>query len=336
MDMVFRISINAACAYSPRADACHTATGLPSIAGSLTSQSSPFLNAPGRPWAYSGVEIKSPSAEPTAVRQAITADGAAAPSRSGLKCGSVPKWSDTRTVTPSGASAAAASSSVRFEEANRRLPGMASSSMADVLRLLASCANDLRRAAQAINCTPRKAWPRCRFGGPYARHPAGPCVAGILRLRVSDPPDGGTLCPDPSPPSFSRSARSPWRPTSRPRPTARPRIGQDSALISQLKGELRILVASQDTYLAEHAKYASSTEALGYSPMSGATVRFALAGQPDGRRHGGWTATITSSLLPELVCGVFVEDGVAPNAAVTNFRTPACWRTLPNGRMVSE
>ena len=110
----------------------------------------------------------------------------------------------------------------------------------------------------------------------------------------------------------------------------------DSALISGLKADLRLLVAGQDAYLAEHAKYASSTEVLGFRPASGDTVRFTLAGQPDGRRRGGWSATVTSSRRPDLGCGVFVGDGVAPNAAVTDFRTPACWWSLPNGAMTGE
>jgi hypothetical protein len=117
----------------------------------------------------------------------------------------------------------------------------------------------------------------------------------------------------------------------RPSPAA-----PDTALISGLKADLRLLIASQDAYLAQHAKYASSTEVLGFHPASGATLRFTLEGQPDGRRHGGWSATITSALRPGLGCGIYVDDGTAPNAAVMANRTPACWWSLPNGTMVGE
>jgi hypothetical protein len=56
------VSIRDARACVERGDALISATGLPYNSPLLTTQLSTFLRAPGTPWAYSGLEIKTPSA----------------------------------------------------------------------------------------------------------------------------------------------------------------------------------------------------------------------------------------------------------------------------------
>ncbi|MFN8539218.1 MAG: hypothetical protein U0232_17305 [Thermomicrobiales bacterium] len=51
------------------------ATGLPGKSTLLTNQSSPFFSVPGTPWAYSGLEISSPSAALTRRRSSRSGRG---------------------------------------------------------------------------------------------------------------------------------------------------------------------------------------------------------------------------------------------------------------------
>src|SRR5215207_3004486 len=94
----------------------------------LTTQSMAFFRAPGTPWAYSGLEIRTPSEASSWERKSMTVGGAvpaSRSSRSGLKCGRLASPSYRTTSTPSGARLTAALRRAVFEEAARRLPEIA-------------------------------------------------------------------------------------------------------------------------------------------------------------------------------------------------------------------
>src|SRR5829696_1882001 len=87
-----------------------------------------FFRAPGTPWAYSGLEIRTASEASSWERKSMTVGGAvpaSRSSRSGLKCGRLASPSYRTTSTPSGARLTAALRRAVFEEAARRLPEIA-------------------------------------------------------------------------------------------------------------------------------------------------------------------------------------------------------------------
>jgi hypothetical protein len=109
------------------------------------------------------------------------------------------------------------------------------------------------------------------------------------------------------------------------------------SLVNSMKADLRRLVRDQEihysnqgTYTAQLSLEPSNAERLRYRTAQGFSVRVGEA------HKRGWSGTMTAMLEPGLVCGVFVGDAVAPNAAVVAEGSPACWRQLPDGRIVSE
>src|SRR5690348_11590985 len=91
----------AACPFSPDEDAVINATGLLTSSPEPTVQSSAFFNDPGIPKAYSGVQIKTPSAFSSCLRKLFTSSGATSGS---LKCGRYPRPSYHENSTCSGSS----------------------------------------------------------------------------------------------------------------------------------------------------------------------------------------------------------------------------------------
>lgn len=126
-DIVRSVSASESCAWNDCDDGLTSATGIPGNSKLLTSQSSAFLREPGTPCAYSGVEMSSASASPTRCRNSATDGWATSPSRSrsGLKWGSVSSPAQLETVTPGGATSAAACTIAELDDAARRLPEIA-------------------------------------------------------------------------------------------------------------------------------------------------------------------------------------------------------------------
>src|SRR3954470_11565505 len=83
-----------------------------------TVQSRRFLNEPGRPPAYSGVQIRIASASLTAARSAATSGCSGSRSSSGLKCGRAPRPVYVRLAV----SVATVPSTAALPEPARRLP----------------------------------------------------------------------------------------------------------------------------------------------------------------------------------------------------------------------
>jgi hypothetical protein len=88
--MVFSVSRRWAMAWLARGAALISAVGICGNSTLGTSQSRPFFITPATPWAYSGLQMISPSAAPIRRRRSTTAAGGVSPSRSGLKCGRSP------------------------------------------------------------------------------------------------------------------------------------------------------------------------------------------------------------------------------------------------------
>jgi hypothetical protein len=112
------------------------------------------------------------------------------------------------------------------------------------------------------------------------------------------------------------------------------------ARIVSMKADLRNLLVSQEVHYVDHDTYAAragTEERAGiahFEPSRGNVVRITNASD------SGWTAVITNSALPaeHVTCGVFIGPPVnAPNAAVIQQGTPACWGTEVegSGRMVT-
>src|SRR4051812_49179854 len=85
-------------------------------------QSSRFLNEPGSAPAYSGVQNSRPSASASAARSSRTGSGSGSKSSSGLKWGNPARPSNSRVVTPAGATSAAVWSAATLVDPARRLP----------------------------------------------------------------------------------------------------------------------------------------------------------------------------------------------------------------------
>ena len=128
-DITVRVSVSEARAQIAWGDALMSATGLSTNSPARTSQSSAFFITPGTPCAYSGDEIRMPSASASWRRKFATLGGAMSPSRSGLKCGRSARPSYNTISSPSGASVTAARSTAVFAEADRKLPEIARTRM---------------------------------------------------------------------------------------------------------------------------------------------------------------------------------------------------------------
>src|SRR5262249_18296616 len=124
-DIVSSVRRSAASACVARGDVLISATGLPGNSRLATSQSSAFFITPATPRAYSGLEISRRSPPPMTARNPATGAGTSAPSRSGLKNGRPAIPSNSTTLTPAGASRAAARSAAVLLEPLRRLPEIA-------------------------------------------------------------------------------------------------------------------------------------------------------------------------------------------------------------------
>jgi hypothetical protein len=109
------------------------------------------------------------------------------------------------------------------------------------------------------------------------------------------------------------------------------------SLVNSMKADLNRLVRDQEAYYANHATYTAS---LSLEPSNAERLRYRTAegfSVKVGEAHKrGWSGTMTAMLEPGLTCGVFVGGAVAPNAAVVEEGRPACWRQMPDGRLVSE
>src|SRR5690349_15466745 len=142
--MVVSTSTSCGCANRDAADALNRPTRFSTASLPPTSQSSAFLRAPGMPWAYSGLENRTASAEPIAARHCATAlgSGETPSSRSGLNGGTVSSASYEETVTPAGATSPAAASNAALDEPALRLPETVKRCGTDVHLVIWTCGLD--------------------------------------------------------------------------------------------------------------------------------------------------------------------------------------------------
>src|SRR3569832_1828809 len=105
-------------------EAFSNATGLWTKASQPTIQSRAFFITPVTPCAYSGLAMRSASADKICVRRFATGKGSVA-SMSGLNSGRSPRLRESTTLKSAGAKRATARSSAELREAARRLPEIA-------------------------------------------------------------------------------------------------------------------------------------------------------------------------------------------------------------------
>ena len=91
---------------------------------------------------------------------------------------------------------------------------------------------------------------------------------------------------------------------------------RDNAYVTAMKSDLRNLVAVQETFKADSARYAPSLSLLThYRPSSGVTVTIGQS------TTEGWAATASHSATTR-TCAIFIGTGVTPSGA--NEGEPAC------------
>lgn len=121
-----KVSTRESCAFCPDVDAVIKATGLCESSMDETVQSIIFFNVPGTPIAYSGVQIKIPSASLNCLLRVEMVFGGFSLSRSGLKCGISDKPSNILMFTLLEYNCAIQLIKIRLEENCLVLPDMAS------------------------------------------------------------------------------------------------------------------------------------------------------------------------------------------------------------------
>src|SRR5262249_42332040 len=166
-----------------RLEAFTRATGLSTSSPLPTTQSSAFFRTPGTPWAYSGLESKTASADWRAARNAQTGVGGVSVSRSGLNGGNWSRSSKIATSIPDGASCAAALTSAVFEEARRKLPEIASTRIALTSFI---CASDPADAERSI--TRKREWPRGGHSHAITYEHDEPTILIDFTVNVAIPP----------------------------------------------------------------------------------------------------------------------------------------------------
>jgi hypothetical protein len=103
-----------------------------------------------------------------------------------------------------------------------------------------------------------------------------------------------------------------------------------SALVDAMKQDLRRLVKAEEGFFARHRTYTAVLPESDYATRpERQVVVVAHAGQ-------GYSATMTTTEEPGLVCGLFHGSGAAPNPVVKQAREPACWHSLPSGVVVRD
>jgi hypothetical protein len=87
-----------------------------------------------------------------------------------------------------------------------------------------------------------------------------------------------------------------------------------------MKHDLRRLVKAEEAFFARHHTYTAVLPAGDFATKPERQV--VVVAHAD----KGYSATMTTTEVPGLTCGLFHGTGPAPSPVVTRAREPECWR----------
>lgn len=92
---------------------------------------------------------------------------------------------------------------------------------------------------------------------------------------------------------------------------------KQKAYVAAMKADLRNLVTAEEAFHADSARYTSDVASLSFRPMPGVSTPSITADKDR------WSATLTHSQVPGVVCGIAVNAD-NPIDATAKEREPAC------------